>query len=136
MHPFLRKNFEKLRENGFLAIAYALLIEATTLLLLSFAALFTLETILPGLVSGRFVIGKIIIVATLLIFLSASLGRTLGISFPLASSRFLTATLTGIGVWTLAILAISLLSFPLWSIPLFLISFGTIGYFFWRELEP
>jgi hypothetical protein len=136
MHSFIRKNFEKLRENGFLAIVYALLIEATLLLVLSFAALFTLETILPGLISGRFVIGKLIIIATLLIFLSVSLGRILGISFPLVFSRFFKSILIGIGIWTLGILTISLLSFPLWSIPLFLISFGTIGYFFWRELEP
>lgn len=127
---------DNFREKGYGHILYALLIETILLILFSFAGLFTLETILPGLISGRFIIGKLIIVVTLLFFFTAFLGQYLGISFPMTISSSLRALLIIGGLWALGILTISLLAFPTWSIPLFLISFGLIGYFFWKELEP
>ncbi len=125
---------DNFREKGYGHIFYALLVETILLMLLSFAGLFTLETILPGLISGRFIIGKLIIVVTLLFFFTALLGRYLGISFPMTISSSLRALLIIGGLWALGILTISLLAFPIWSIPLFLISFATIGYIFWKEL--
>lgn len=125
---------DNFREKGYGHILYALLIETILLMLLSFAGLFTLETILPGLISGRFIIGKLIIVVTLLFFFTAFLGRYLSISFPMTISSSLRALLIIGGLWALGIIMISLLAFPTWSIPLFLISFATIGYIFWKEL--
>ncbi len=130
----IRTFFKYLETTGWLHSVYALLIEAIVLLLLSFAAFFTLETILPGLISGRFVIGEIIIGITLIFFFAAFLGRSLRISFPIVISKSLRATVI-IGIlWILGILVISLLSFPLWSILLSLIAFAAIGYLFWKEL--
>ncbi len=130
----LKNLFEQFIDKGYGHILYALLIETILLILLSFAGLFTLETILPGLISGRFVIGKLIIIVTLLFFFTAFLGRLLGISLPIPISSSLRTLLILMGLWALGILTISLLAFPTWSIPILLISFGAIGYFFFREL--
>lgn len=130
----LKNLFEQFIDKGYGHILYALLIETILLILLSFAGLFTLETILPGLISGRFVIGKLIIIVTLLFFFTAFLGRLLGISLPITISSSLRTLLILMGLWALGILTISLLAFPTWSIPILLISFGAIGYFFFREL--
>lgn len=130
----LKNLFEQFIDKGYGHILYALLIETILLILLSFAGLFTLETILPGLISGRFVIGKLIIIVTLLFFFTAFLGRSLGISLPITISSSLRTLLILMGLWALGILTISLLAFPTWSIPILLISFGAIGYFFFREL--
>lgn len=132
----MRKNFlATFIEKGYGHILYALLIETILLLLISFVGLFTMETILPGIISIRFTIGKLIVVSTLLIIFATSLGQHLGISFPLSSSMHSRILLIGGLLWTLGILTLSLLSFPPWSIPLFLLSFGTIGYFFYKILE-
>lgn len=130
----LKNLFEQFIDTGYGHILYALLIETILLMLLSFAGLFTLETILPGLISGRFVIGKLIIIVSLLIFFTAYLGQKLSISSPMTTYRSFRTLLVIGGLWALGILTISLLSFPHWSIPIFLLSFGAIGYFFFREL--
>ncbi|MFZ1719948.1 MAG: hypothetical protein WAU28_01180 [Candidatus Moraniibacteriota bacterium] len=126
---------DNFREKGYGHILYALLIETMLLILLSFAGLFTLETILPGLISGRFVIGKLIVVVTLLFFFTAFLGRSLGISLPITISSSLRTLLILMGLWALGILTISLLAFPTWSIPIFLLSFGAIAYLTFKEFK-
>lgn len=131
----LTKLLEKLIKKGYGHILYALLIEAILLILLSFAGLFTLETILPGLISGRFVIGKLIIIATLLLFFMEYLGQKLDISFPLISSRPPKIFSIGIGIWAIGILTLSLLAFPTWSIPIFLLSFGAIVHLTFKEFK-
>ncbi len=126
---------KKFLETEYAHILFALLIEGIVLLLLSFAGLFTLETILPGIISTRFIIGKLIIAATLLVFLTAFLGQMLGISFPITPTRPLRFLLIGSLFWAFGIFTISLLSFPLWSIPIYLFSFAAIGYFAYKELK-
>lgn len=126
---------EKFKRKGYAHVLYALLIETILLILLSFAGLFTLEMILPGIISNRFVIGKLIIVVTVLLFFTAFLGRMLGISFSTITSQSIRIFMSIGLLWTLGISIISVLSFPLWSIPLFLIGFGAIGYLTWRELK-
>lgn len=122
-------------KKGYAHVLYALLIEGILLIFLSFSGLFTLETILPGIISGRFIIGKLIIIATTLLFFAAFLGRMLGISFSLAISRSERGLIIGSLAWILGIAIISLLAFPIWSIPIFLITFSLIGYFSWTELK-
>lgn len=131
----IKNLLEIFSKKGYAHVLYALLIEGILLILLSFAGLFTLETILPGIISTRFVIGKLIIVATTLLFFTAFLGRILNISFSIATSRLQQGLIIGGLVWILGIAIISLLSFPLWSIPIFLIIFSLIGYFFYEELK-
>lgn len=126
---------EKFQKNGYAHILYALLVEVILLILLSFAGLFTFETILPGIISSRFVIGKLIIIAAPLIFFTAFLGRVLSISFSTFHSFSLRILVIGGLLWTLGISILSLLAFPIWSIPIFLISFTTIGYLVYKELK-
>ena len=130
-----KKILEHLIEQGYLHVLYALLVEIILLLLISFAGLFTLETILPGLISTRFVIGKIIITVTLLVFFTAFLGNMLDIEFPLAPSRLMRSLFIGGTLWIISISVISLISFPFWSIPLFLLTFGAIRYLAFKEIR-
>ncbi len=126
---------KKLVEEGYGHILYALLVETVMLMLIAFAGLFTLEMILPGIISGRFVLGGLFIIASLFIFFAAFLGRQLDISFSAMHARMLRALLI-IGIlWTFSILTLSLLSFPIWSIPIFLLSFGAIVYLTFKEFK-
>jgi hypothetical protein len=131
----IKNLLEKFMRDGHAHVLYALLVEVILLILLSFAGLFTLETILPGIISSRFVIGKLIIIAVPLIFFTAFLGRVLGISFLTLHSSSLRILIIGGLLWTLGISMLSLLAFPIWSIPIFLISFATIGYLSLKELR-
>lgn len=131
----IKNLFEKFMRDGHAHVLYALLVEVILLILLSFAGLFTLETILPGIISSRFIIGKLIIIAVPLIFFTAFLGRVLGISFSTFHSSSLRILIIGGLLWTLGISTLSLLAFPIWSIPIFLISFATIGYLVYKELK-
>jgi hypothetical protein len=131
----IKNLFEKFMRDGHAHVLYALLVEVILLILLSFAGLFTLETILPGIISSRFIIGKLIIIAVPLIFFTAFLGRVLGISFSTFHSSSLRILIIGGLLWTLGISILSLLAFPIWSIPIFLISFATIGYLVYKELK-
>ena len=131
----IKNLLEKFQKNGYIHVLYALLVEIILLILLSFAGLFTLETILPGIISSRFVIGKLIIIVTPLLFFTAFLGRVLGISFSTVHSSSLRILIIGGLLWTLGISILSLLAFPIWSIPIFLISFAAIGYLVYKELK-
>lgn len=131
----IKNPLKKFQQSGYTHVLYALLVEAILLMLLSFAGLFTLETILPGIISSRFVIGKLIIIVTPLLFFTAFLGRVLGISFSTIHSSSLRIFVIGGLLWTLGISILSLLAFPIWSIPIFLISFAVIGYLSLKELR-
>ena len=131
----IKNLFEKFMRDGHAHVLYALLVEVILLILLSFAGLFTLETILPGIISSRFVIGKLIIIAVPLIFFTAFLGRVLGISFSTFHSSSLRILIIGGLLWTIGISIISLFSFPLWSIPVFLVCFGMIVFLILKEIR-
>ena len=129
------KFWKKLIGEGYGHVLYALLIEAVMLMLIAFAGLFTLETILPGIISARFVLGGLFIIISLLVFFAAFLGKRLDLSFPAAHAQMLRTPIIIGSLWSLGILILSLLAFPIWSIPIFLLSFGAIAYLTFKELK-
>lgn len=130
---FLEKSFQKLKESGYGNILYALLIEGMFLLLLAFAGLFTLEMILPGIIASRFVLAKFLIVIIFLLISTGFFGKFLGLRFPISLSIPKPIRILAF-LWAFFLLTLSLLKFPLWSIPIILLAFFGIGYFFRETL--
>jgi hypothetical protein len=133
---YLAKQLAPLKENGFLAVCYALLAEALFVGYLGFIALFTIETLLPTFVTVRFSLTKFLFILFLLSFVLTALGRYLDISFDWQMSKIdkkNPAIWLGL-FWTLGILALSLYKFPLVTIPLIIAGFLLTGFLFWKIL--
>jgi hypothetical protein len=94
---YLAKQLAPLKENGFLAVCYALLAEALFVGYLGFIALFTIETLLPTFVTVRFSLTKFLFILFLLSFvLALSLYKFPLVTIPLIIAGFL---LTGFLFW-------------------------------------
>lgn len=126
---FFTKALSVSKENGLLTVCYALLSEALLLGYLGFAALFTIETLLPTFVTVRLSLTKVLFVLILLSFLLAALGRFLNLSFPFSLDKKSPLLWLGL-LWMVAILAVSLLKFPLVVIVILIAGFLFIGYLF------
>lgn len=128
---YLAKHLAPLKENGCLAVCYALLAEALIIGYLGFIALFTVETLLPTFVTVRFSLTQFFLILFLLSFVLIALGRYLNISFEWKINKKSPALWLGL-LWTLCILAISLYKFPPLTIPLIITGFFLIGFLFWK----
>lgn len=128
---YLAKHLAPLKENGFLAVCYALLAEALTIGYLGFIALFTVETLLPTFVTVRFSLTKFFFILFLLTFILIALGRYLDISFEWKINKKSPTLWLGL-LWTLGILTISLYKFPLTTIPIIIAGFFLTGLLFWK----
>ncbi|HWQ60548.1 MAG TPA: hypothetical protein VN420_05405 [Candidatus Fimivivens sp.] len=116
-----------------LPIVYALLIEAAELGLFAFAALLTLEAIIPGIVSVRLNLAIPFMAILLLIALAAALGRKIGVSFPFLPDK--KSPLTRIGIsWLAFLLTLSSIHFPFWAVPIIVGGLFLSAHFFWRLL--
>ncbi len=121
--------FERWRVAGSLHVAYALLAEALLIGFTVFAALFTLETLLPTFVAVRLNLATFLIILLIGSFLLSILGRFLNLDF--ASGLRRRNPLLSIGIlWIVGILAVSLYKFPLILIPILILAFLGIGYLF------
>jgi hypothetical protein len=129
MQRYISTTLESWKTRGYLSVAYALLAEALLIGFVMFAALFTLETLLPTFVAVRLNLASFLIILLLASFLLALLGRYLSIDFVSGLRR--RNPLLWIGVlWAVGILAISLFKFPLFLIPILILAFLGIGYLF------
>lgn len=130
----LQKQFitllEDWRTSGALTVLYALAVEALFIGYLYFIGLFTIETLLPTFITVRLSLTKFFFLLTLATFLLSLLGRFLNLSFPWNITRKSPLLWLGI-IWSIGILTVSLIKFPLPIIPLLIAGFLLSGYLFW-----
>ena len=131
LHQYCAKHLARLKVDGALAVAYALLAEALCLGYLGFIALFTVETLLPTFVTVRFSLTKFFFILFLLSFVLSLLGRYLDLSFAETINKKSPWLILGL-LWTLGILMISLYKFPPITIPFILLGFFFTGFLFWK----
>ncbi|OGI15563.1 MAG: hypothetical protein A3E38_02390 [Candidatus Moranbacteria bacterium RIFCSPHIGHO2_12_FULL_54_9] len=122
-----------LRESGALSLAYALLAEALFLGYLGFAALFTVEMLLPTFITARLSLAKFFFILFLLSFALTGLGRFLDMSFEWKINKKSPALWLGL-CWMLGILLVSLYKFPPLTIPVIIAGFFFTGFLFWNIL--
>lgn len=121
----------RLRENGILAVSYALLAEALFIGYLAFISLFTLEMLLPTFVTIRLNLTTFFFILFFFSFVLALLGQILDLTFDQKMQK--KNPLLWIGfLWTVSIFILSLTNFPLLFIPLIIIAFLLAGFLFWK----
>lgn len=109
----------------------ALLLELLLVSYLAFLALFTLEMLLPGFVSTKISLVKFLSVLVLCSFAALGLARVLQVRFPSAlPCRKSLGIATGL--WFAGIMLLAFLEFPLWTVPLLVVSQLIILYLFAR----
>ncbi|MFZ2299558.1 MAG: hypothetical protein WAW00_00275 [Candidatus Moraniibacteriota bacterium] len=133
INTYFSKQLSTLKESGALSVCYALLAEALIVGYLGFIALFTVETLLPTFVTGRFSLTQFFLILFLLTFSLIALGRYLDISFDWKLNKKSPTLWFGL-FWMLCILAISLYKFPLTTIPIIIAGFFLVGFLFWKIL--
>lgn len=129
VHQKMSAILKKWQDTGLLHVVYALLSEALLIGFVMFAALFTLETLLPTFVAARLSLTAFLAILIIGSFLLAALGRFLSIDFPSGLRHRNPILWVGIA-WIAGILAISLYKFPLILIPVIILAFLGIGYLF------
>ena len=133
LNQYFIRHLKKMKQNGFLAVCYALLLEALIIGYLGFMALFTIEMLLPTFVSARFSLTKFFFLLFLFSFVLTALGRYLDMSFEWKITKKNPLLWLGL-LWTLGILLLSLYKFPPVIIPIIILAFFSIGYLFWKIL--
>lgn len=133
MNLLQNKYLARFKENGFLTVCYALLLEALIIGYLGFIALFTMEMLLPTFVSARFSLTKFFFFLFLFSFVLTGLGRYLDMSFKWKINKKNPMLWLGL-LWTIGILLLSLYKFPPFIIPIIILAFFLIGYLFWQIL--
>ncbi len=132
---YLQKKFvtalEHFRTTGLLTVAYALFMEALIVGFIYFIGFFTVETLLPTFVTVRFSLTKFFFILIMATFVLSLLGRFLNISFSWNITKRDPLLWLGI-LWGIGILLVSLIKFPVWSIPLLIVLFFFSGYLFWN----
>lgn len=129
----IRKFIRELEKwwNPYLPIVYALSLELLELSLFAFAALVTVEAILPGFISFRMNLTKPLLLIILFAAGTIALGHRLGATFPFAPDK--KSPLTWIGIsWLAFLLTLSAIRFPFWAVPIIVGSFFGIAYLFWK----
>ncbi|MDO8566205.1 MAG: hypothetical protein Q7S04_03420 [Candidatus Moranbacteria bacterium] len=133
LNQYFIRHLKKLKQNGFLAVCYALLLEGLMIGYLGFMALFTIEMLLPTFVSVRFSLTKFFFFLFLFSFVLTALGHYLDMNFEWKVTKKNPLLWLGF-LWTLGILILSLYKFPLLTIPIIILAFFSIGYLFWKIL--
>ncbi|MEP7162567.1 MAG: hypothetical protein ABI747_02285 [Candidatus Moraniibacteriota bacterium] len=128
---FFARYLDRFAREGYLALAYALLLEILAIGFVVFAGLFTLETLLPTYITARLSLAKLFFLLLLSVFLLIAIGKSAGIRFT-EKPKKIGFLLWGACVWGVGLSALSLYKFPLWSIPLLLILFAAISHLFWK----
>ena len=131
---FLEKNSAillRLRNRGALHVIYALGVEALVIGFVFFTGFFTLETLLPTFVTVRLSLTKFFFVLILAGIALSLLGQFLLVSLPARLTK--KSPLLWLGVlWSIGILAISLMKFPPLLFTLFIAFFLLSGYLFFQ----
>lgn len=112
-------------------VLYALTLEAAELSLLAFAAVLTLEAVLPGIVSGRLNLALFFAAILVLFSVSSRIGTGIGLSFPFAPDKRNPLTWIGIS-WLAFLLTLSTIRFPYWSIPIVVGGLFVAAHLLWR----
>ncbi len=133
IHTYLSKQLALLKNNGFLAVSYALLAEALYLGFAGFLTLFTVETLLPTFITARFSLTKFFFILFLLSLVLGFLGRYIGVSFEWKINKKSPLVWCGL-LWMLGIFAVSLYKFPFYLIPVIIAGFLLVGFLFWKIL--
>ncbi|MDD2766481.1 MAG: hypothetical protein PHH40_01790 [Candidatus Moranbacteria bacterium] len=121
----------RFKKNGVLAVCYALLLEFLFIGYIGFAGLFTLEMLLPTFVTARLSLTIFFLYLLSGSLLLAFLGSVLDMRFSWNIQK--NHPLIWIGsLWALALFLLSLIHFPLSSIPLIILALFTIGFLFWN----
>lgn len=118
------------RTTGMLHVVYALAIEALFISSLYFIGLFTIETLLPTFITVRLSLTKFFFFLILATFLLSLLGRFLSLSFPWNITKKSPLLWLSI-LWSIGILAVSMIKFPFAMIPLLIALFLFSGSLFW-----
>lgn len=121
----------RLKENGVLAVFYALLTEALFIGYLAFIALFTLEMLLPTFVTVRLDLTTFFFILFLFSFVLTLVGHILDLTFDQKIQKKNPALWIGL-LFTVSILILSLSNFPPLLIPFIIIAFLLIGFLFWK----
>ncbi len=129
LNKYLASFFARTKDNGSLAILYALLVETLLIGYIFFAGLFTAETLLPTFVTVHLSLAKFLFALVLLTFITSALGRFLDMHFTWRITK--KSPLLWLGTfWTIGILGLSLYKFPLVTIPFLIGGFLAVGYLF------
>lgn len=129
----LREKIIRLKTNGVLTVIYALLLEALFIGYIYFAGFFTLEMLLPTLVTDHLDLTKFFFLLFLFSCMLAFLGHILDLHFDWNMHKKNPLLWIGL-IWCIGILTLSMLDFPPLLIPLLIIAFLTVGYLFWKIL--
>lgn len=126
MHPkeYLLQKINHWENSGYLTLVWALLFEMLLFGFLGFAGLYTLEVLLPTFITARISLTKVFFFLLLGISLLAWIGAKLNLEFPKHSPQK-SPLIWMVLIWSIALLLISMIKLPLWSIPIFLTA--TIG---------
>ena len=117
----------------YLPVSYALALELLELSLFAFAALVTIEALLPGFVSFRFNLAKPLIGIILLLAFTSFLGSRLGAAFPFTPDKKNPIAWIGI-MWLAFLFMLSAMRFPTPATPVIVLAFFGLGYLFWKIL--
>lgn len=119
------------KATGLLHVGYALLAEALIIGFIFFLGLFTIETLLPTFVTVRLSLTKFFFFLVTGTMMLSLLGHFLQISFPWNITKKNPLLWLGV-IWSIGILALSLLKFPPLLIGSILLLFLVAGYLFWN----
>lgn len=131
LNNLLEKGMKNIRENDLSLVWLAVFLELLTAAYLIFLFLFTLEMLLPTFVSSKISLVKFSGFLFLCTFAALGLGRMLRVHFSFALP-FRKTLFTLTALWLLGILSLALLKFPLWALPVLLVSALTVFYLFLR----
>lgn len=130
---FLEKGAKKIRVNDLSLVWLAVLLELLTAAYVIFLFLFSLEMLLPTFVSSKISLVKFSGFLFLFTFAALGLGRMLQVRFSFALP-FRKTLFALTPLWLVGILSLALLKFPLWALPVLMISALAVFYFFLRLL--
>ncbi len=121
------------RNTGVLHVVYALAVEGIGIGYFYLIGFFTIETLLPTFVTVRFSLATFLLFLIMATMLLALLGRFLDISFGWNITR--KSPLLWLGfLWSIGILAVSLIKFPPLVLFTLIILFIAAGLLFWHIL--
>ena len=125
-YPILKKHaLSILREKGLWLMLHALLSDAIVLVLVAFAGLMTLESLMPGFVSAHINLAKILFAIAVLFLAHFAVGHAYHI--PASEKRAPWWLLTILILWSSAIVISSLIKFPLYAIAIIFVFTAIIG---------
>lgn len=138
---------KSLHEDGFRLMLHALLRDALMLSLFAFAALMTIEGLMPGFVSGHLNLAKVLFTIALLLFAFLAMEKSIAIASekketaqkkPTSADRKERLSkwlLIGLASWSSILILNSLIKFPFYAIVIIFILTAAIGKLLYDEFS-